>query len=168
MSRLAIECGMNPRVPCRSASLRSDRVTVGVDQHFAPPDVVGLADESILLHPLNQPRRAVVADAELALQVGYRRLLTLGDDLNGLAVELGLGVVLARRLPVEQIAAILGLLGHRLDIFGCALPPPMLGDRAHLLVADEWTMDADDLLTAGHVEHVALAQQLLGALLAED
>ena len=29
-------------------------------------------------------------------------------------------------------------------------------------------MDADDLLAAGHVEHVALAEQLLGALLAED
>ena len=29
-------------------------------------------------------------------------------------------------------------------------------------------MDAGDLLAAGHVEHVALAEQLLGALLAED
>ena len=44
----------------------------------------------------------------------------------------------------------------------------MLGDRAHFLVADERAVDADDLLAAGHVEHVALAQQLLGALLAED
>src|SRR5205085_7142976 len=91
MSRLAIECGLNPPVPPRSASFRSDRVAVGVDQHFAPADMVGLADKSILLHPLDQPRRAIVADAELALEVRHRRFLTLGDDLNGLAVELGLG-----------------------------------------------------------------------------
>src|SRR5437868_14534432 len=101
----------------------SDRVPVGVDQHFAPADMVGLADKSILLHPLDQPRRAIVADAELALEVGHRCLLTLGDDLNGLAVELGLGVVFARRLVIEQIAAILSLLGDRLDIIGGALPP---------------------------------------------
>ena len=44
----------------------------------------------------------------------------------------------------------------------------MVGDRAHLLVGDERAVDAGDLLAAGHVEHVALAEQLLGALLAED
>ena len=44
----------------------------------------------------------------------------------------------------------------------------MVGDGAHLLVGDERAVDAGDLLAARHVEHVALAEQLLGALLAED
>ena len=44
----------------------------------------------------------------------------------------------------------------------------MIGDRADLVVADERAVDAQDLLAAGHVEHVALAEQLLGALLAKD
>src|SRR6476646_9882910 len=125
-------------------SLRSPRLNgmpVGVDQHFAPPDVVGLTDEPVLLHPLDQPRRAVVADAELALEVGGRGLLALGDDLDRLAVELGLGVVLASRLAIEQIAAVLGLLGDRLDIIRGALLAPMLGDRADFLVADEGPVD---------------------------
>src|SRR5437868_4515645 len=105
-----------------------DRMPVGVDQHFAPADMVGLADQPILLHPLDQPRGAVVADAQLALEVRGRGLLALGDDLNRLAVELGLGIVLAGWLAVEQIAAVLGLLGDGLDIFGRALSAPMFGD----------------------------------------
>src|SRR3546814_4566565 len=44
----------------------------------------------------------------------------------------------------------------------------MVGDRLHFLVGDERPVDARDLLAAGHVEHVALAQQLLGALFAQD
>ena len=37
-----------------------------------------------------------------------------------------------------------------------------------LLVGDEGPMHAHDAAAAGHVEHVALAEQLLGALLAEN
>ncbi len=44
----------------------------------------------------------------------------------------------------------------------------MVGDGADFLVADEGPVDTRDLLAAGHVEHVALTQQLFGALLAED
>src|SRR5437868_10320321 len=109
ISRLPIECGLNLPAPRCSASPRSDRVTVGIDEHLASADVIGLADQPVLFHPLDQPRGAVVANAQLALEIGYRRFLTLGDDLHRLAVELGLGVVLARWLAVEQIAAVFGL-----------------------------------------------------------
>src|SRR4029079_14378156 len=105
-----------------------DRVPVGVDQHLAAPDMVGLADEAVLLHPLNEPRGTVVADAQLALQVGSRGLLALGDDLDRLAVELRLGIILAGRLAVEQIAAVLGLLGDGLDVVRSTLLAPMFGD----------------------------------------
>ena len=66
--------------------------------------MVGLADEAVLLHPLDQPRRAVVADAQLALEIAGRGLLAFGDDLDRFAIKLGLGIVLADRLSVEQIA----------------------------------------------------------------
>src|SRR5947209_3138948 len=151
-------------VPFSVRSPSSNRVSVRIHQHLAAADMVGLADEAVLLHAFDQPRGAVVSDAELPLEVGGRRLLALGDNLDCLAIELGLGVVLAGRLTIEQIAAILRLLGDRLDIVGSALPAPMLGDRADLLVGDERAVDANDLLAAGHVEHVALAEQLLGAL----
>src|SRR3954454_15177046 len=111
-------------VPFSVGSTASDRVPVGVDQHLAAADMVGLADEAVLLHPLDEARRAVVADAQLALQVGSRGFLALGDDLHRLAVELGLGIVLAGRLAIEQIAAVFGLLGHGVIVFGRALPAP--------------------------------------------
>src|SRR3954447_25241916 len=105
-----------------------DRMAVGVDQHLAPADMVGLADQPVLLHPLDQPRRAVVADPQLPLEIGSRGLLAFGDDLDRLAVELRFRIILAGRLAVEQIAAVLGFRSDRLDIFGHALLPPMLRD----------------------------------------
>src|SRR6478735_2230892 len=108
-------CGSVPFRP-RSPSLNG--MPVGVDQHFAAADMVGLADEPVLLHPLNKPGSTIVADAKLALEVRGRRLLALGDYLDRLAVELGLGIVLTGRLAVEQISAVFRLLGHRLDIIG--------------------------------------------------
>ena len=44
----------------------------------------------------------------------------------------------------------------------------MLHDLLDLLVGDEGAVDAGDAAAAGHVEHVALAEELLGAHLAED
>jgi hypothetical protein len=41
-------------------------------------------------------------------------------------------------------------------------------DLLDLLVGDEGAVDALDAAAAGHVEHVAHAEQLLGALLAQD
>jgi hypothetical protein len=41
-------------------------------------------------------------------------------------------------------------------------------DLLDLGVRDEGAVDAGDAAAAGHVEHVALAEQLLGALLAQD
>src|SRR3546814_13670322 len=69
------------------------------------------------------------------------------------------GRILAGRRAVER-EAVLGLLGDRLDVIGAPLRAPMVGDRLHFLVGDERPVDARDLLAAGHVEHVALAQQL--------
>ena len=44
----------------------------------------------------------------------------------------------------------------------------MRDDLLDLVVGDERPVHARDAPAAGHVEHVALAEQLLGALLAED
>src|SRR3954466_5208667 len=174
VSRPPLECPVNPPgsfkalpVPGRIWSL-DQRPPFRIDEHFAPPDMVGSTDHPFFLHPLDQPRGIIVADAQLALEVGGRSLLALGDDLDGLAEHLRLGIVLADRLAVEDVAAILRLFGDRLDIIRMTLPAPEIGHLAHLLVGDEGAVDARDLLAARHVEHVALAEQLLGALLAEN
>src|SRR6478609_705290 len=91
-------------VPFSAKSLGLNRMSVGIDQDFTTPDMVRLADQPVLFHPLDQPRGAVIADSKLALEIGGRGLLALGDDLDRLAIELGLGVILASRLAIEQIA----------------------------------------------------------------
>src|SRR5690348_15971976 len=74
--RFPFECPLNSQVPKRSGS---DRVPVGVDQHFAAADVIWLANEALFLHSFDQPRGTVVADTQLPLQVGCRSLLAFGD-----------------------------------------------------------------------------------------
>ena len=69
---------------------------------------------------------------------------------------------------VEPEAAVFGLFGDRIDVVGLALHPPGFGDALDLLVADERAVDAADRIGVRLVEHVALAQQLLGALFAQD
>ena len=87
-----------------------DGVALCIAKHLAPPYMVGPADDAVLLHPLDQPRRAVVADAQLPLDVGGRRLLAFGHDLHGLAVQLALGIVVAIRRAVEHAPAVVDVV----------------------------------------------------------
>ena len=109
--------------------------------------MVGGGHEAVLLHPLDVPRRTVVADSHLPLQPAGRRLLALRDDLDRLAEFLFLGAVVADRRTVQR-EAVLGFLGDRLDVFWLALRAPVVGDRLDLIVADEGPVDADDALAA--------------------
>src|SRR5262249_54157847 len=68
----------------------ADAGSVRVDvpcQDFALADAVGGADDAFLLHPLDDPRRAVVADLQVALDEAGRGLALAADDRNGLVVE---------------------------------------------------------------------------------
>src|ERR1043166_2684685 len=96
-----------------------------------------------------------------------RGLLALEHDLADLAVLALLGVVGGGIDVLEPEAAVLGLLGDRINVFGAALTAPVVGDPLDLLVADERGVDPLDRVGVGLEQHIALAQQLLGALLAE-
>src|SRR3546814_13287759 len=58
-----------------------------VGEHVATADMVGRTDQPFLLHPLDQARGTVIADAQLPLQPARRRLLAFGDDLAGLRLH---------------------------------------------------------------------------------
>src|SRR3546814_2675659 len=60
------------------------------------------------------------------------------------------------------------VFGHGLDIGRFALVFKEGDDGFDFLVGNEGPVDAGDTAAAGHVQHVALAEKLLGALLAED
>ena len=60
------------------------------------------------------------------------------------------------------------VLGDRVEIVGHALLLQVADHILDFLVGDEGAMQAQDTAAAGHVEHVALAEQLLGALFAQN
>src|SRR5580704_7629222 len=132
--------------------------------------MIRLANDTLLLHPLHQRRSPVIADLQPALDIAGRSLAVAGHDLHRLLIEIAaLGA--AHRGSVEDRIAelVLGVFGgNRFEIFRHPLRLQMTHDALDLLVGNERSMHAADAAAADHVEHVALAEQLLGALLAEN
>src|SRR3546814_14608671 len=98
--------------------------------------MVGLTDEAVLFHPLDQARGVVVADAKLPLEIAGGRLLAFRDDLHGAPIERGPAVFLTAG-PADseaELSGVLRLLGTRRDIFGPALRAPVIGAASHLCV----------------------------------
>src|SRR6185437_1324891 len=138
-------------------------------QHFALADMVGGADNAFRLHALDDAGGAVVADLQVALDEAGRRLALAAHQRHRLVVEL---VARAAALAVagEEIAALLlVVLGDLVDIDRrAAVLLEEADDTLDFLIRDEGAVDAGDAAAALHIEHVAAAQELLGAGLAED
>ena len=78
-------------------------------------------------------------------------------------------LVVAASAPAPSlVVAVLVLDRDRVEIFRRALLLEMGDDLLDLVVRDERPVDARDTPAAGHVQHVALAEQLLRALLAQN
>src|SRR5215831_1337500 len=154
------------------SATRSEAIVGGIfrNQNFAFAGVIGLADDAFLFQPLHQRGGAVVADLKPALDVGGRGLAVAFHDSDGLLVEIAaFGKPHAGRIEYGAVLALFGVAGgDLLEIFGVALRLQMTHDLLDFVVRDEGTVNAPDAAAAGHVEHVALAEQLLGALLAQD
>src|SRR6185437_13037829 len=138
-------------------------------QHFALADMVGGADHAFRFHALDDAGGAVVADLQVALDEAGGRLALAAHQRHRLVVEL-IARAAALAVAAEEVAAfLLVVLGDLLDIDRLAA---VLFEEAHhtldLLVGDERAVHAGDAAAALHVEHVAAAQQLLGAGLAQD
>ncbi len=143
-------------------------VAVAADQDFALAGMVGGRDHALLFHPLDQARRLVVADGKPALHIGGRGLLVLQHDVDGLVVKLvaraGIIAVAGGAVGVELF--VLG--SDRIEIVGRALALEMPHHILDFDVGNERAVQAPDAAAAGHVEHVAIAEQLFGALLTEN
>src|SRR5690606_20395984 len=96
-------------------------VLLAADQDLALAGVVGLADDALALHALDQRRRLVVADGEAALDIGGGGLLVAEDDVDGLVVEfVARGVAEFLAAGVGRIELLL-LGGDGIEIVGGAL-----------------------------------------------
>src|SRR5262249_51592243 len=137
-------------------------------QDLPRPGVVGLADDAFLLHALHERSRPVVADLQPALDVAGGGFAVAHDDLHRLLVEVA-ALGLAHAGGVEDRFAVLVVRrGDGLEVLRRALRFEMADDLLDLLVRAKRSVHAADASAAGHVEHVALAEQLLGTLLAQN
>src|SRR5690606_39446835 len=126
--------------------------------------MVGGADDPLLLHPLDQRGGAVVADAETALDIGRRGLAIAQDDRYRLIVRIGGILQVAGPGRSAAVLVLVVVLRDRLQILRRALRLEMGDDRLDLTIGNEGAMDTLDASAAGHIEHVAHAEKLLGPL----
>src|SRR5262245_20808148 len=152
--------------PPRAYSLR----TCSRHENLALSGCVGCGNDPFLLHALDQARSLVVADLKPTLDIARRHLLVAQNDLDRLIIELVARATLEAAFGPTLAAAslVLGLLGDTVNIFGRALGLEMADDLLDLILGDEGRMEAGNAPAAGHIEHVALTEQLLGTLLAEN
>src|SRR5262249_30631812 len=138
-------------------------------QNFALTGVVGLADDAFLFHALHQRGRAVVADLQPALDIARRGFAVADDDLHRLLVEVATIRLAHPRRVQEGSAGFVPILElpDSIKVLRGALRFEMADDFFDLLIRAKWSMYAADAAAARHVEHVALAEQLLGPLLSQ-
>src|SRR6266851_4790552 len=106
--------------------------------------MIWLAHHAFLFHPFDEGGGAIIAELQSALDIAGRRLAVPDHDLDGLLVEVGaLGAAHAGRIEYGAVLAL------------------------HVVVGHEWTVNAANSPAADHIEHVALTEQLLGALFAQ-
>ena len=82
-AKLALEAEWSARLAAGEDARVDLRPAVGSPlrhQHLALADVVGVGDDALLLHHLDELGGLVVADRELALDVEVEHLLSLADD----------------------------------------------------------------------------------------
>ena len=143
------------------------------DRHHHGPRLRAFArpDDAALLEQVHQPPGARKADLQLALQHRGRAELAAHHELHRLTQQ-RLVLVLVAAGRAEQPAAVatfvVTLDAADVDHLG-RLTPPMGNDLAHFFLADERALDAlRDVGVPRQQQHVALADQLLGARLVED
>src|ERR1700720_3408662 len=148
----------------RARSRPSKAAFFFLDQNLAFTGVIGLSDDAFEFHPLHQRRGAVIADLEPALDVAGGGLAIALDDRHGLREQVAAAFA-AHAGCIEYRAVLIGRLlrGDRFKVFGLALGLEMAHHLLDLLVGDERPVHAADASAAGHIEHVALSKQLLGA-----
>ena len=114
-----------------------------------------------LLAPVvTEPKKAIVALKWVVREMEnrYRAMSKLGvRNIEGYNQRLEQARVVAVDVAHTELGHVLVALFH------LAHGPFQRDHRLHLLVGDEGAVDAGDAPAAGHVEHVALAQELLGA-----
>src|SRR5689334_21688401 len=157
------------RPPRRNVSQSGSTLVVIGQKDFAQPLVIGLRNDAVLFHSLDQTGGAIIADLQAALDVACRGFAFARHDGKSLVVEIiARSSVAGAHERVRIIVVLVGLLGDRVEIFRRALGLEKAYDLFDFAVGHEGAMDSANAPAGHHVEHVALAEQLLGALFTQN
>src|SRR5690606_4091770 len=143
------------------------RCSERLDEHLAPAARFSArrTDDALLLHPLDELGRLVVSDAELPLDVADRAVSGLGDTCDRAVVE---RIVAAAAFHLAP-GFVLPRLEDLLVVDRPALLAQVVAESLDLVLADVGAVHAVQVAGARRDhQHVAHAEQVLGALAAED
>src|SRR6056297_1348447 len=130
--------------------------------------------DPLAFHLLDEPCGAVVADTQLSLNTRNRCPTAFKNVRHGLVVKLirfvpGSRFGQARRTDLLAVRHGLRVGEHSFQVLRLTLGPQPLDHAVHFVVVDEGAVDALGQTAARRqIKHVAVAQQVLGALLVED
>src|SRR5215831_6174062 len=131
-------------------------------QDFAWLRSIRWPHDAILLHKVDQPRRAPVPDAQPSLQGRGRRAPHLTDHPDGILIELiidFLAALFAAFAPTGSGVLILRRPEQLFVVYSLRLLPPELAHRLHFLLAHIGTMDTvQSRRPRRQVEHIPLAE----------
>src|SRR5437588_349421 len=88
-------------------------------EHFALADMVGRADDALGFHLFDEPRRAVVADLQIALHKAGRGLAFAAYQRYRLVIQIVAGAAVLAAERIERAAGV--ILGDLLDVVGLAM-----------------------------------------------
>src|SRR5262245_28206959 len=153
----------------RGATLGNDPVELGlVDEHPSRLGALVAGDDAAPFEHVDEPAGTRVADPQAALEERRRGGLGLDDDLDR-AVEERVFVGVELLVRIRVLGWRLGGLEERWIEFLLPLCAALLDDQRDLLLADVGTLDALQPRGAERLEeHVALAEEALGAALVDD
>src|ERR1700722_1245529 len=129
-------------------------------QYFPSLRTVRWAGDSVLLHQVNEPRSAAVADAQTSLQRRSRGPAHFTDHPHGILVQVIVNFLTAIGSGSARSILILGRLQQILVECRVGLILPEIAHRLHFAFVHVWPVNAMQARrTCRQVEHVALAQQ---------
>src|SRR5699024_10354638 len=136
-------------------------------QYFAATAALHRADETGVLHLLDEPRGAVVADTQAPLHVGNGSLAGFGDNGDRLIVEriiFNIVTVAGAAFGVDAAA-----VQNFVDVLRLGNLFQVLDDLMYFVVVDKGAVHAiGEAGARRQIQHVAMAQQGFRALLVED
>ena len=134
--------------------------------------MVRCSDNAVLFHAFHDGRRAVIADLEAALDIGCRGLAVAQDNRDGLIIGIAGGsaeTALIENRALIVIGDIQFVIPRNVfKIVRLTLRFEVCDNFFDFAIGNKRAVNAADATATRHEEHIALTEELLGTLFAQN